>query len=162
MEKNKEETKQKIEKLKSKILECEKEKEEYKIGWQRERADFLNFKKRQEKEIEEKTLAEKEKIITLILPILDNLEKGLETKSSHDNFYKGIQLIYSQFRDILKKIGVQEIKTKKGDIFNPKIHNAVAIENAGNGEKGLVLEVMEKGYTIDSKVVRASRVKVSG
>ncbi len=151
---------QSLEKIKIELAKCQKEKEEYKTGWQRERADFLNFKKQQENIIQEKKELEKREIILSILPVLDNLEKGLKSKKNQDDFYKGVELIYSQFKEILKKLGVEEIETAIGDDFNPEVHEAISL--AESKEKNKIVEVVEKGYWLNKKVLRPAKVKVSG
>ncbi len=161
MKKNNKQNKDGLKEVKKSLDECLKEKEGYKTGWQRERADFLNFKRLQETIIKEKEESIKEEIILMFLPVLDNLEKGLRAKTTQNDFYKGVEIIYKQFKEALKNLGVEEISVSLGEDFNPKFHEAILVEKAKNGKKDIVIEVIEKGYLFNKKVLRPVKVKVS-
>ena len=148
--------------LNKKLLEYEKKKEEYLAGWQRAKADFLNYKK-EERERTEETLKYAGEILSLnLLPILDNFDfasKNLPENLMEDENVKGILQIRKQILDFLKTQGVEEIKAKPGDKFDPSFHEAV--ETAEGKEAGIILEEIKKGYIINGKVLRPAKVKVS-
>ncbi len=148
--------------LKKKLQECEKKKEEYLAGWQRAKADFLNYKK-EERERTEETLKYAGEILSLnLLPILDNFDfagKNLPENLRKDENVKGILQIRKQILDFLKTQGIEEIKAKPGDKFDPRFQEAV--ETAEGKEAGTILEEIKKGYTINGKVLRPAKIKVS-
>ena len=150
--------KKKIKKIKSKLKQCQKEKEEYLKGWQKERAEFINYRKEEEKTLRHKENALKMKIIGEFLPILDNFEraeKEIPKDLKNNNWVKGVVNIKEQVRSFLKKEGIEEIKEEK--IFNPEIHEAVALSE---GKEDEILEVFQKGYFLNGKVLRPAKVKV--
>ncbi|MCD6094388.1 nucleotide exchange factor GrpE [bacterium] len=148
----------KIKKLKEKLKVCQKEKEEYLAGWQRERADFVNYRQKEEERMKEKEQFLKEKIILEILPVLDNLEKAekeLPEDLKEHSWAKGILEIKNQMESILKKEGVKEIE--KREKFDPAFHEAVKVVE---GEENKIIEILQKGYLLNGRVIRPARVKV--
>ena len=106
---------------------CQKQKEEYLAGWQRSRADFLNYKKEEMERIGELLKYAGEELVLKILPILDNfeiIEKKLPDDLRKDDNIKGLLLIKNQLLDFLKSQGVEEIKSQ-GQKFDPNFHEAV-------------------------------------
>jgi len=159
----KEEKEEKERELEKKLENCLKERKEYLEGWQRERADFLNYKKEQEKISKEIFQKFKEELIKNFLIILDNFDlilKEENLKNLNEEIIKGLLLIKSQFLDVLKKEGLKEIEVREGDKFNPEIHEAVILEEKGEEKKDRVIEVLVKGYLLDGKVIRPAKVKV--
>lgn len=150
------------EKIKQKLKECEKLKEEHLAGWQRERADFLNYKKEELARIEELLKYADTGFTLKLLPILDNFEiteKKLPKEFKKDENIKGLLQIKNQIKDLLKSRGIEEIECL-GNKFDPSLHEIVeAIEMKG-GEPGTIIEEAQKGYKIHGKVLRPARVKV--
>jgi molecular chaperone GrpE len=150
--------------LKKKLEECEKKKEEYLAGWQRAKADFLNYKK-EEKERTEETLKYAGEILSLnLLPILDNFDfaqKRLPENLRKDENVKGLLQIRKQILDFLRTQGVEEIKVKPGDKFNPHFQEAVETAEEKGADSEVILEEIKKGYTIHGKVLRPAKVKVA-
>lgn len=142
------------------IEKLQQEIEEMKALAQRTQADFMNYKKRVEKEKSELTVFANEKIVTEMLTIVDNFERALqsEKENSETAFYKGVALILKQLMDTLYKFGLEEIDALNQD-FDPNFHHAVIQEEADEPDK--VIEVLQKGYKLKDKVIRASMVKVS-
>ncbi len=125
-------------------------------------ADFQNFKRRTENEKSEIYAFANENIVKDLLNVRDNFERAIDqAKDSTDKkFADGVALIYKQFNDVLEKFGTKEIEAL-GVEFNPNLHNAVMMDNSGNGESGKVTEVLQKGYTLNNRVVRPAMVKVA-
>lgn len=126
-------------------------------------AEFQNYRRRTEKEKNEIFKYGSEKVIVDLLSVLDNFERAIssvEHKDVNNNFLDGIKMIYKQFKDILEKHGVKEIVCE-GEEFDPNYHHAVLQEEVENKESNIILEVYEKGYTLNGKVIRPSMVKVS-
>ena len=142
------------------IEKLQQEIEEMKALAQRTQADFMNYKKRVEKEKSELTVFANEKIVTEMLTIVDNFERALqsEKENSETAFYKGVELILKQFMDTLYKFGLEEIDALNQD-FDPNFHHAVIQEEADEPDK--VIDVLQKGYKLKDKVIRPSMVKVS-
>lgn len=149
-----EELNDKLKKLKGKLKKCQKEKEEYLAGWQRAKADFINSRKENEQRQKEFAKFANGLLISELLTVLDSFD--LATKNSKD---KGFALIKSQLKDILKRYELEEIKTT-GEEFNPEFHEAIE-EVESEKESGIIIEEIQKGYTLHSKVIRASKVKIS-
>jgi len=152
-----------IEELKKKLAECQKLKDEYLAGWQRARADFLNYKKEEMERIKGFLDYEKEEFILKILPILDNFdlaEKKLPENLKNDANVKGILQIKNQILDFLKSENVEEIKCK-GEKFDPNFHEVVGEVEGENAEAQEILEEIQKGYKINGKLLRAAKVKVN-
>lgn len=124
-------------------------------------ADFVNFRKRSEKEKQDTINYALEGFICSILPILDNLKIAMNSENnSEDAFYKGIQLIYKQLEDTLDSNGVKSIDSL-GEEFDPNIHHAVFMEESDEYKSGKVTEVLQTGYMLKDKVIRPAMVKVA-
>lgn len=123
-------------------------------------AEFENYKKRSNKEREMLYKSLLADIVSSFLPVIDNLEKALSVETQDENYKQGIELVLKQFKDVLAKFGVEEIKTV-GETFDPEVHEAVSsIQDETKGEKEIVQE-FRKGYKIGTKVVRHSMVVVA-
>jgi len=165
--KNKEERGEKaeIEGLKKKLEECQKAKNEYLAGWQREKADFLNYKKKEGERIEGLAEHITEGFVLALLPVLDNFdaaEKSLPEDSKEEENIKGFLQIRKQLLDFLKSRGVEEIKTE-GQKFNPDCMEAVEIVEAASQDQrsGQIIQEVQKGYKITTgRVLRPAKVKV--
>lgn len=123
-------------------------------------ADFQNYKKRVEKEKKDIYSYANEKIVEELLVVLDNFERALEHDSENSGFKEGMEMIFKQLFDVLEKSGLEEIKAL-GEEFDPNFHNAVMTEDTDEFESGKVSGVMQKGYTLNGKVIRPSMVKVA-
>jgi len=148
--------------LKKKLEDCQKKKDEYLSGWQRARADFLNYKKEEMERVKEILKYGNENLILKILPILDNFEKAekeIPEDKKNDKLLEGILQIKTQFQDFLKNQGVEEIKTV-GEKFDPNFQEVVQEIEKADCESGTVIEETQKGYTIHGKVLRPAKVKV--
>ncbi len=122
-------------------------------------ADFQNYKKRVEKEKTDLYSYANEKLITEMLDVIDNFERALEHEEGGDGFKKGMEMIFKQLSDVFAKAGLAEIPAL-GEEFDPNFHNAVMTEETEEYESGKVSGVMQKGYTLNGKVIRPSMVKV--
>lgn len=122
-------------------------------------ADFQNYKKRVEKEKSDLYSYANEKLATELLDVLDNFERALSHDDSGDGFKEGMEMIFKQLYGVLEKAGLAEIPAL-GEDFDPNFHNAVMTEETEEYESGKVSGVMQKGYTLNGKVIRPSMVKV--
>ncbi len=145
-----------------KIKELERESQEHLEGWQRAKADFVNYKKRQEEISAEFRKFACEGIIEDFLPILDNMELALEhvPKDQKDaEWIKGIVHIKRMLEDTLKANGVEEIAVKVGDEFNPEIHEVVEVRKS-ESQKSKVGKIIRRGYRLNGKIIRVARILV--
>ena len=152
--------KQDTEELKKELEDCQKKSEEYLAGWQRARADFLNYKKEEMERIGEILKYAGEELILKILPILDSFEKAEKEipEDKKDKYLEGFLQIKRQMQDFLKNQGVEEIKTG-GEKFDPNFHEVVA-EREGKESEGMIVEEVKKGYILNGKVIQPAKVKV--
>lgn len=123
-------------------------------------ADFQNYRKRADKEKSEIYARANENIMLGLLTVIDNFERAIEHESKDEKYAEGMQLIFKQLIDVLKASGLEEIKALDED-FDPSIHNAVMTCDSDEHESGKVVEVLQKGYLLNGRLLRASMVKVS-
>ncbi len=138
----------------------QKELDEQKDKYMRLAAEYDNFRKRSAKErldISNTTIGN---TISEILPVFDNFERALNAETSDEKYKSGVEMIFNQFYDVLKKLGV-EIIDPLGETFDPNIANAVnQIEDDKLGENE-VAQVFQKGYKIGDKIIRYAMVVVA-
>ena len=130
-------------------------------GLQRERADAVNIRRRQEEQISSLKNMVKTQVIEDLLPVIDNFERALKhvPKDLENNEYiKGVQGVVKQFEQTLQQMGVEKVKTV-GEVFDPLLHEAVGIEE-GDGEVEVVCEELQPGYRLGDTVIRHAMVKV--
>ena len=143
----------------SDLLKAEVEKE--RNNFLRLFAEFENYKKRTSKErIELFSTANKE-LMTVLLPILDDFERGLKEieKSSDDALMQGMQLIYNKFKNTLSQKGLKEMEVKQGDTFDAEIHEAITqIPAPSKKLKGKIIDTVEKGYKLGETIIRYPKV----
>lgn len=163
MDKEKEEVVNNEENIETVNQETEKDNSEYEElndRYKRLFAEFENYKKRSQKEKESIYGMITGDVVSSMLPIMDNLEKAAEAKSSDTQYQDGVKLVARQFQEALKGLGLEEIETI-GKRFDPEFHEAVShIEDETKGEQEIVQEY-RKGYKIGNKVVRHSMVIVA-
>ena len=124
-------------------------------------AEFENYKKRTSRErIELFSTANKE-LMTALLPILDDFERGLKEigKSSDEALLEGTQLIYNKFKNTLSQKGLKEMEVKQGDVFDAEIHEAITqIPAPSKKLKGKIIDTVEKGYKLGETIIRFPKV----
>lgn len=129
----------------------------------RQMAEFDNFRKRTEKEKSQMFDSGAGDIIEKILPVIDDMERGLAAASDEEkesSFVKGMEMIYKKFMDILNNAGVTAIEAV-GKEFDPNFHNAVMQSPSEEYESGYVVQELQKGYMYKEKVLRHSMVIVA-
>ncbi|WP_265442969.1 nucleotide exchange factor GrpE [Acetivibrio straminisolvens] len=152
-----------IEKLKSQLNEKTKQCEEYFNMLQRTAAEFDNYKKRAIKEKEAIYTDALSDVVASFLPVADNMERALQASAGDADFKslkEGVELVHRQFKEIMQKLGVEEIKAL-GEKFDPNLHNAVMHVEDSEFEENVVVEEFQKGYKFKDKVIRYSMVKVA-
>lgn len=157
--------KEKLAKLKEKIKKLEAEKAEYMNGWQRERADFVNFKKRAEEEKKEYIKFANENLLEEMLTVLESFDMAFMNKDQWNsvpkNWRVGVEYIHSQLVKILDENGLKEFIPKIGDKFDVKLHVAdEVVQVEKEKDDGLIREIKKKGYTMNGKIIIAPKVVV--
>jgi molecular chaperone GrpE len=155
--------KEELENLRAEIDDAYSKKDELFGKLQRVSADYANFQKRASKQIADSINYEKEKIIKSLLPILDNFEHTLQNATSSENMdavIKGVHIIYDQMLDILKSHGVEQTKAH-GEQFDPNQHEAMMQKTDEDKEDNIILEEFQKGYTLNGRTIRPSKVIVN-
>ena len=123
-------------------------------------AEFDNYKKRASKEREQLYNSLVADIMMAFLPVMDNLEKAINTSTGNEGYKQGMELVAKQFKDVLKSFGLEEIKTE-GEIFNPILHEAVSSVQDDTKESQEIVEEFRKGYKMGDKVIRHAMVVVN-
>jgi molecular chaperone GrpE (heat shock protein) len=153
-----------IELLKKRLEEQEKLTAEYLDLLKRKQADFENFRKRSQKEIDENKRYATTEVVLDILNLIDDFERAVESTRSSKEFdvlIDGVLLIRKQFGNLLeKKYGVKSIEAR-GKEFDPTLHDAVMVDETGGYDKDTVIEDLRKGYMMHDRIIRPSKVKVA-
>ena len=126
-------------------------------------AEFENYKKRTSKERIELFKTSSQELMTSLLPIMDDFDRGLtEIKKVKDKeLLKGMQLINDKFKNTLTQKGLTEIEVNKGDVFDAEIHEAITqIPAPSDKLKGKVIDAVEKGYKLGDKIIRYPKVVI--
>ena len=147
--------------INDKIEELENQINERDDKYKRLQAEYSNYMRRTQQEKETIGLFANEKIMNELIPVIDSMERAMEAcTNKEDDMYKGIELVHKQLIDCLQKFGVEEIEAIDQD-FDPNLHLAVMQESIEGVEPNKVVMVLQKGYKLKSKVLRATMVKVS-
>ncbi|WP_423791561.1 nucleotide exchange factor GrpE [Mitsuokella jalaludinii] len=149
-----------IEALKGQVDGLNKDLQEKKDRLLRLQADFDNFRRRSAKEREEISAVVTQNFCKDMLPLLDNFERAMaaETKDV-EAFQKGVEMIFTQFQEILKKNGLEHIEAV-GQKFDPNFHQAVMRVEDPEKEDDTVAQELQKGYMVKGRVIRPSMVQV--
>jgi molecular chaperone GrpE len=157
--------KDKLRKLKDQLKEVQAEKQEYLTNWQRERADFINYKKDELARKNESANYVKEKFLIDLLPVLDAYDMAFMNKEAWEkvdkNWRVGVEYIYQQLTKTLGEHGLEEIPASEGTHFDPNLHQAIeTIQTQDQSQDRTIQKVMQKGYRTKEKVIRPARVIV--
>lgn len=148
-------------KINDKIEELQKQIDEKDDKYKRLQAEYSNYMRRTQQEKETIGIFANEKILNELIPVIDSMERALEAcTDKEDTMFKGVELVYKQLKDMITKFGVEEIEAQDAD-FDPNLHLAVMQESVDGVEPNKVVMVLQKGYKLGNKVLRASMVKVS-
>ena len=143
-------------KLEEKIAQLEEEAAKQDDRYKRILAEYDNFRKRTLKEKETTYQDAQMSTVSAFLPVLDNLERG----AAQENADEGVKLILKQFREILTKYHVESC-AEEGQTFDPNFHNAVLHEEGEGSGETVIAQVLQKGYTMNGKLIRAAMVKTT-
>jgi molecular chaperone GrpE len=161
IELSREELIEEVKEKNEKIEEMDAEIDDLLSRLQRLQADFVNYRKRSQREKAEMTDRGKVKLCSSLLPIIDNFERALKAEDRKDDFYQGVEMIYNQLLKSFADQGIEEILAE-GEEFNPEYHEAIMRVESEEYEEGTVIEVVQKGFSLDDRVIRPAMVKVAG
>ncbi len=162
-EKTKTGKKKRIQDLENEIIQLKEELAASKNAYFKAYADADNMKKRLQSEADNVRKYRIQSFAQEVLPVLDSLERALDVKVEDQNiknYVKGFEMIYTQLKAVLEKEGVKEIEALNQP-FDPNFHNALMQEKMEGVESGMVIQVLQKGYMLKDRVLRATLVKVS-
>ncbi len=149
-----------IDALKTQLAEAQAKAQEYLDALQRERADFVNYRRRVEQEKEQMGQWTTGETVKKLLPVLDDLELALANRPAGEPWTNGVELVYRKFQSILEKEGVIRIEAE-GNPFDPNLHEAIMQEPSETHESGAVAAVLRQGYMHGERVLRPALVKVA-
>lgn len=142
--------------LQEKIAQLEEEAARQDDRYKRVLAEYDNFRKRTLKEKETTYQDAQLATVSAFLPVLDNLERG----AAQENADEGVKLILKQFQEILQKYHVESC-AEEGQAFDPNFHNAVLHEEGEGSGETVIAQVLQKGYTMNGRLIRAAMVKTT-
>ena len=151
--------------LRERIKVLEKEKQEYLDGWQRSKADYVNFEKRAKEERKELIKYSNEGLIGDLTPVLDSFDMAMGNKTAWEsvpaNWRTGVEYIYNKLLGILSENGLKEFVPKVGDKFDPALHVADEMVPTDKPEEdGVIVSVKKKGYKLADRIVVVPQVRV--
>ncbi len=152
-----------IKKLRERLKECESLKQEYLEGWQRAKADFINLNRKIEEDKTDFLKFANEDLIIQLIPVLDSFEEAFRKEPSGEaTVWKiGMKNIYEQLKALAFRNGAEEIKPEAGTAFNPVEHEIMSLLETSETEKdGRIIELIQKGYKLNGKILRAAKVRV--
>ena len=152
-----------LEALRQELAEAKAQAAEYLDGWQRARAEFANYKKRNEQERQELFKLANTTLITRLLPIFDDFERAFQTLPRNLlslTWIDGVALIYRRLQAILDGEGLTPMETE-GQSFDPLVHEAVTYEESAEHQEGQIIGEVQKGYNLGDRVLRPALVRVA-
>lgn len=159
-----EDLKKTLKKLRNDLKQAKKEKEEYLTGWQKERADFANYKKEENDRLERRKETIREQILESFLALADSFSMAFANKNAWEKvdpaWRVGVEYIYNQMNSIFEEYGVKSLGSV-GDIFDPNLHESVELVSTDVPEKDHKIEsIIQIGYKMKDKILRPAKVKV--
>ncbi len=159
-----EDLKKTLKKFRADIKQLKKEKEEYLTGWQKERAEFANYRKQEDDRKAMFSESMRERILSRFLTVTDSFNMAFSNREAwekvDENWRKGVEYIYTQLNTVFEEYGVKAIG-EEGDVFDPNIHQSIdLVETAKKEQDHTIAKVIQKGYKLGERVMRPARVNV--
>jgi len=159
-----EDLKKTLKKLRADLKVCRKEKEEYLTGWQKERAEFANYKKQEEDRKANFSEAMRERILSRFLTVIDSFNMAFANKEGwekvDENWRKGVEYIYTQMNNIFEEYGVKPVG-EVGESFDPSMHESIEmVPTDKKQDDHKVSQVVQKGYKLGDRIIRPARVNI--
>ena len=150
--------------LNAALAEAEARAAEYLDGWQRARAEFANYRRRQEQQRQQMQVAAKASVLVQLLPVMDDLKRALEAvpeESEGNPWLSGVEQVQRKWQAALERVGLSVLPVEPGDAFDPNVHEALTHEPCAEVEAGKIIQVVQPGYEVDDTVLRPALVRVS-
>ena len=145
-----------------KIKSLENKLKEQEEAYMRINAEYANYRRRTAEEKRTIGLYANEKVMTSLIPVIDNMERALDSFEDKENpLYVGVEMVYKQMMDALSDAGMKEIPAEIGSDFDHNMHMAVMQEPSEEYDEGKITMIMQKGYSLGDKILRATMVRVS-
>jgi molecular chaperone GrpE len=143
------------------VADVEAQRDEYLLGWQRTQADFDNFRKRSLRQQQEFAARAAERLVTKLLPVLDDLERAIDAAEQHEEakVLEGVEMTRSALASALASEGLEEIPAE--GVFDPHVHEALLAQPGEGVDAGVILQVIQRGYRLGDVVLRPARVIVA-
>ncbi|HEY4478163.1 MAG TPA: nucleotide exchange factor GrpE [Candidatus Paceibacterota bacterium] len=159
-----EDLKKTLKKLRADLKQAKKEKEEYLTGWQKERAEFTNYKKQEEDRKSMMSESLRERILTRFLGVIDSFNMAFANKEAWEKvdagWRKGVEYIYAQMQGVFEEYGVKPVGVV-GEAFDPAVHEPVEMVDTDKKEDDhKVAVVIQQGYKLGERVIRPARVNL--
>ena len=152
-----------LETLKMNFEKMSQQSREFQEGWQRERADFMNYKKRTERDQAQMRQLIAANVLMKFLAVFDDMDRAIKNRPEEvesQEWWNGVELIQRKLAAILEAEGVKRIEAEKA-IFDPNFHEAVSHEDSEGLESGQIIEVLQQGYQVGDRVLRPAVVRVA-
>ncbi|NMB92994.1 MAG: nucleotide exchange factor GrpE [Flexilinea flocculi] len=157
-------SKSEVDELKNNLEKARKKEQENLESWQRERADFINYKKRIEREQTQNGQNYKAELLKKYLVIMDDLDLAIRNKPQNhpedNSWVEGIELIARKLHSIFENEGLEKMECE-GNEFDPNLHQAISYEEHSDVESGKIIEVIQSGYKLGDRVIRPALVRVA-
>lgn len=159
-----EDLKKTLKKLRADLKAVKKEKEEYLTGWQKERADFANYKKQEDDRKSMFSESVRERILSRFLTVIDSFNMAFANREAwekvDENWRKGVEYIYAQMNTVFEEYDVKSIG-EIGEIFDPNLHESIEmIETNEKEQDHHIATVIQKGYKLGERILRPARVNL--
>jgi molecular chaperone GrpE len=154
-----------LKKIRKDLKQAQKEKQEYLTNWQKERADFQNYKKDEASRFSAMNVYAKEKFVEDLLPVLDAYDMAFSNKEVWEkvdkNWRTGVEYIHQQIMRVVSDYGVTPMNIEIGNSFDPNLHESVdTIETDDESKNHTIGAIIQSGYMLGTKVLRPARIKV--
>ncbi|RMD61557.1 nucleotide exchange factor GrpE, partial [Candidatus Parcubacteria bacterium] len=146
--------------LRRELEEVRQKCEEYLNGWKRAQADFINYKKDEARRAEAVAKFANESLLRNLITVLDSFDLGILAMEKAGTVDKGIYMIRAQLEDALRKEGLERVRTRPGDTFDPSLAEAIAVVDS-KLPSGSIVEEVESGYRLHDRIIRPAKVKVA-
>lgn len=143
------------------LIDAHRERDEYLDLARRTKADFENFRKRAAGDVQAAQARGKAQVAREVIDAVDNLERALEASAEGEDLAAGVEMVLKGLRETLDRNGIEAVDPK-GEKFDPHRHEALSTQPVEGTESGVVVEVLQKGYTLGDQLIRPARVVVSG
>lgn len=159
-----EDLKKTLKKLRADLKVAKKEKEEYLTGWQKERAEFMNYKKQEDDRKAMISESLRERILNRFLGVVDSFNMAFANREAWEKvdagWRKGVEYIYAQMQSVFEEYGVKSFGAV-GDAFDPNIHESIEmVETSEKDQDHKIAIVIQQGYKLGDRVIRPARVNV--